>query len=109
MAAGSISHIIYNSCSNHYILHHRSVYNGCEGTCGGPQAVGIQVSPVTVKVVQAAYYIFPNLSIFDIKLQAAHGLPISLSYIFWAVSYGAVYTCLTIILASIIFRRREFP
>ncbi|OGQ29754.1 MAG: hypothetical protein A3D29_02655 [Deltaproteobacteria bacterium RIFCSPHIGHO2_02_FULL_42_44] len=74
-----------------------------------PQAVGIQVSPVTVKVVQAAYYIFPNLSIFDIKLQAAHGLPISLSYIFWAVSYGAVYTCLTIILASIIFRRREFP
>lgn len=74
-----------------------------------PQAVGIQVSPITVKVVQIAYYIFPNLSIFDIKLQAAHGLPISLSYVFWAVSYGVVYTCLTIILASIIFRRREFP
>ena len=74
-----------------------------------PQAVGIKVSPVTVKIVQAAYYIFPNLSIFDIKLQAAHGLPISLSYIFWAVSYGVVYTALAIIVASVIFRRREFP
>lgn len=74
-----------------------------------PQTVGIKVSSVTVKVVQAAYYIFPNLSIFDVKLQAAHGLPISWSYVFWAVSYGVVYTCLTIILAGIIFRRREFP
>ena len=74
-----------------------------------PQAVGIKVSSVTVKVVQAAYYIFPNLSIFDIKLQAAHSLPISLSYIFWAVSYGVVYTALAIIVASVIFRRREFP
>ena len=74
-----------------------------------PQAVGIKVSSVTVKVVQAAYYIFPNLSIFDIKLQAAHSLPISLSYIFWAVSYGVIYTALAIIVASVIFRRREFP
>ncbi len=74
-----------------------------------PQAVGIKVSPITMKVVQAAYYIFPNLSIFDIKLQAAHGLPISLSYIFWTVSYGAVYIALAIIVASVIFIRREFP
>jgi len=74
-----------------------------------PQAVGIQVSPVTVKVVQFAYYIFPNLSLFDIKTQAAHGLAISPSYIFWTVSYGLVYTCIAIVIAAIIFRRREFP
>lgn len=74
-----------------------------------PQAVGIKVSPVTVKVVQAAYYIFPNLSLFDIKIQAAHGLAIPPSYIFWAFSYGIIYTALAIIVASAIFRRREFP
>lgn len=74
-----------------------------------PQVVGIQVSPLTVKVVQIAYYIFPNLSLFDIKTQAAHGLAVSPSYIFWVVSYGFIYTCIAIILAAIIFRRREFP
>lgn len=74
-----------------------------------PGIVGIKVSPVAVKVVQAAYYIFPNLSIFDIKTQAAHGLTIPPSYIFWAVSYGLVYTCIAITLASLIFRKREFP
>lgn len=74
-----------------------------------PQIVGIQVSPVTVKVVQIAYYIFPNLSLFDIKTQTAHGLALSPSYIFWTVSYGLVYTCMAIAIAAIIFSRREFP
>lgn len=74
-----------------------------------PQVVGIQVSPVTVKVVQIAYYIFPNLSLFDIKTQAAHGLTIPSPYIVWTVSYGIVYTFLAITFAAIIFRRREFP
>jgi len=73
------------------------------------QSVGIQVAPFTVKLVQIAYYIFPNLSIFDIKTQAAHDLAIPMSYIFWAVSYGLVYTCIVITIASLIFRKREFP
>jgi ABC-type transport system involved in multi-copper enzyme maturation permease subunit len=74
-----------------------------------PQTVGIQVSSVTVKVVQIAYYLFPNLSIFDIKIQASHALPLSLSYIFWTVLYGLVYTALALAGAAVIFRRREFP
>ncbi|MFZ3209072.1 MAG: ABC transporter permease [Geobacteraceae bacterium] len=74
-----------------------------------PQAVGIDPSPVTVKVVQVAYYLFPNLSFFDIKTQAAHGLAISPAYICWTVTYGLVYTCLVIAIACLIFNRREFP
>jgi ABC-type transport system involved in multi-copper enzyme maturation permease subunit len=74
-----------------------------------PQTVGIQVSSITVKVVQIAYYLFPNLSIFDIKIQAAHALPLSLSYILWTVTYGLVYTALALTGAAVIFRRREFP
>lgn len=73
-----------------------------------PQSAGIDVSPVTVKVVQTAYYVFPNLSFFDIKIQAAHGLSVPLSYIAWTVSYGLVYTCIVIALSAIIFRRKEF-
>jgi ABC-type transport system involved in multi-copper enzyme maturation permease subunit len=73
-----------------------------------PQIVGIQVSPVTVKLVQAAYYIFPNLSFFDIKTQAAHGLSIPASSVAWIVFYGLVYTGLSITLAALIFRKKEF-
>jgi Cu-processing system permease protein len=74
-----------------------------------PEAAGITVSPVTVKLVQAAYYVFPNLALFDIKTQAAHGLAIPASYIFWTLFYGIVYTCLVTFLASFIFRQKEFP
>ncbi|HWR71660.1 MAG TPA: ABC transporter permease [Nitrospirota bacterium] len=73
-----------------------------------PQAVGIKVSPLTVKLVQAAYYLFPNLSFFDIKTQAAHGLSIPLSSAAWIVLYGLIYTALSITLAALIFRKKEF-
>ena len=74
-----------------------------------PQALGINVSPATAVIVKWAYYIFPNLSLFDIKLQAAHGLEISSSYILWIVVYSIVYITLTMTLAALIFRKKEFP
>jgi ABC-type transport system involved in multi-copper enzyme maturation permease subunit len=74
-----------------------------------PQAAGIEVSPVTAKMVQAAYYLFPNLSLFDIKIQAAHGLDVTISYIVWTLLYGVIYTAITILLAAMIFRKKEFP
>ncbi len=74
-----------------------------------PQSIGIKVSSVTIKVVQTAYYLFPNLSLFDIKTQAAHGLSVPLSYVFWTASYGFIYTCIVITIAAIIFRKKEFP
>ncbi len=72
-------------------------------------ATSIQPSPLTVKLVQIAYYVFPNLSIFDIKTQAAHNLPLVPSYIVWAVLYGLLYTALALTAAALSFRRREFP
>jgi ABC-type transport system involved in multi-copper enzyme maturation permease subunit len=73
------------------------------------EVVGLSVSPVTVKLVQAAYYLFPNLSLFNIKLQAAHDLTVTTSYVVWTVLYGVVYICLSITLAALIFRKKEFP
>jgi ABC-type transport system involved in multi-copper enzyme maturation permease subunit len=72
-------------------------------------ALGFEVSPVTVKMVQAAYYIFPNFSLFNVKLQAAHDLPISTTYVAWTTVYGLVYIGLSITLAALIFRKKEFP
>jgi Cu-processing system permease protein len=74
-----------------------------------PGAAGIHSSPITVKLVQIAYYLFPNLSVFDIRTQAAHDLPLASSYIAWTILYGVVYTSLVVVVAALIFRRREFP
>lgn len=86
-----------------------SSLNDVKALVEAPQAVGITVSPITVKVVQAAYYLFPNLSFFDIKLQAAHGLPIAPSYIVGVILYSVAYTTIVISAASLIFRKKEFP
>lgn len=83
--------------------------NDVKALVEAPVAAGIDPSPVTIKVVQVAYYLFPNLSFFDIKTQAAHGLAISPAYLCWTVIYGLVYTCLVITIACAVFRRREFP
>jgi Cu-processing system permease protein len=63
----------------------------------------IPISPATIALVRVAYYIFPNLSLFDIKTQAAHSLAISSSFIFWTMMYGFVYIVLVITLAALLF------
>jgi ABC-type transport system involved in multi-copper enzyme maturation permease subunit len=83
--------------------------NDVKSLVEAPQAVGITVSPVTVKVVQVAYYIFPNLSFFDIKTQAAHGLSVSASYVVGIAAYSIIYSAIAMTLACLIFRKKEFP
>ena len=72
-------------------------------------ARGEEVSVVILKIVQFAYYLFPNLTLFDLKTQAAHNLPVSSVYIFWSSLYFFVYTFLLVSLAAVIFKRKEFP
>lgn len=90
-----------------YIIGHG--INDVKALVETPDVVGIEVSSVTVKVVQATYYLFPNLSLFDIKLQAAHGLAISFSSVCWTLSYGLVYILIAMTLACFIFGKKEFP
>jgi ABC-type transport system involved in multi-copper enzyme maturation permease subunit len=70
---------------------------------------GIDISPVFLKVVTIAYYIFPNLTAFDFKTQAAHGLAVPPSTVTWSLLYGIFYIGVMITAAAWIFRRREFP
>ncbi|MBE0500141.1 MAG: ABC transporter permease [Desulfuromonadales bacterium] len=71
--------------------------------------VGIQVSAAMTFLVKAVYYLFPNLSLFDIKLQAAHGLPVPLTYVAMVSGYWFLFTALALVAAVLIFERREFP
>jgi ABC-type transport system involved in multi-copper enzyme maturation permease subunit len=54
------------------------------------------------------YYLLPNLENFNIKGKAVHGVEISAWYVFVSTSYGLVYTAALLLLASLIFQRRNF-
>ena len=48
-------------------------------------------SSVMQWMARGLYYLLPNLSSFDVKLQVVHGHPITPSYVLVTTAYGAVY------------------
>jgi len=59
-------------------------------------------------LARGLYYVLPNFSAFDVKLQVVHGLPVPWSYIGTTVAYGATYIALLLAAAVAIFSRRDF-
>lgn len=53
-------------------------------------------------------YIFPNFSVFDFSVEAAHGLPVAPEIIVTSFGYAMVYICLLLVFSAVIFNRREF-
>ncbi len=69
---------------------------------------GDAFSPTLLWVINISTYVFPNLAIFDFKIEAAHGLSIGLSRLGFAGCYAGTYIFLVMMVASFIFKRREF-
>jgi ABC-type transport system involved in multi-copper enzyme maturation permease subunit len=65
-------------------------------------------SPAAAWLARGLYYVLPNFSAFDVKLQAVSGLEIPWSYVAFTVGYGAVYLALLLTAAVVIFSRRDF-
>ena len=65
-------------------------------------------SDLTKVVLDGLYYTLPNLESFNVKGQAVHGLPIEPIYLVSAVAYGVTYSAVILILACVIFQRRDF-
>ena len=63
---------------------------------------------LTKAILDGLYYSLPNLEYFNVKGQAVHGLPIEPSYLVSAAAYGVAYTTILLILACMIFQRRDF-
>jgi Cu-processing system permease protein len=59
-------------------------------------------------LARGLYYVLPNFSAFDVKLQVVHGLPVPWSYVGATVAYGVVYIALLLAAAMAIFSRRDF-
>lgn len=71
-------------------------------------AEGLPISTSLRGVVEVVSYIIPNFSMFDFKLEAAHGLPVAWDRIGLSLAYAVAYQVLLLIFASWIFQRREF-
>ncbi len=66
------------------------------------------VSPVNKLIVQIAYYLFPNFSLFDVKDYVVH-LAVKVSPLFFAsvFIYSLIYTSAVLLVATYLFDRRE--
>lgn len=60
------------------------------------------------RTLEVVSWLVPNFAAFDFKLEAAHGLMLDWSRLGVTCGYGFFYIYLLLMLASLIFKRREF-
>lgn len=65
-------------------------------------------SPAAVRVARGLYWVLPNLSGFDVKAQVVHAQPVPLGYMALTISYAALYIGMMLIIAMLVFSRRDF-
>lgn len=54
------------------------------------------------------YKILPNLEIFNVRTEAVHGIAVPMAEVGWAVAYGLGYTAVVLVVAMMVFERRDF-
>jgi ABC-type transport system involved in multi-copper enzyme maturation permease subunit len=64
-------------------------------------------APVVKGAVTFLYYLLPNLSAFDIKVNAVYSLPVSTRGILLTILYCAAYSAILLGGAALLFNRRE--
>jgi ABC-type transport system involved in multi-copper enzyme maturation permease subunit len=65
-------------------------------------------SPAAVGVARGLYWMLPNLSAFDVKAQVVHAQPVPLGYMALTIAYAALYISIMLIIATLVFSRRDF-
>jgi len=59
-------------------------------------------------VCRFLYYVLPDLQVFNVRSMAVHGTDISAERILAATAYGLLYSIGVLILAAVLFSRRDF-
>lgn len=59
-------------------------------------------------VLEGLYYFLPNLERFNLKGHVTHNMAVPVQDLGLIVAYGLAYTTLLLVLASVIFQRRDF-
>lgn len=68
---------------------------------------GRSLPSLTKSIAQGLYYLLPNFSVFDFKIQAIYGLSIPPAAVFYAFSYFVIYTGIVLFFTIAVFNRRE--
>jgi ABC-type transport system involved in multi-copper enzyme maturation permease subunit len=68
---------------------------------------GQALSPLTKTMAEVIYYVLPNLSAFDLKVNAIYALPLDYHALALTFGYGISYIALVLIVASAVYSRRE--
>ncbi|HWF86658.1 MAG TPA: ABC transporter permease [Vicinamibacterales bacterium] len=65
-------------------------------------------SPAAVGLARGLYWILPNLSAFDVKAQVVHAEAVPMGYMALTIAYAALYISIVLIVAMLVFSRRDF-
>lgn len=75
---------------------------------GDVKALGAKLDAVSRAILTGLYYVLPNLENFNIKGRVIHQLDVGGTEIALALAYGVLYTGMLLLLAGLIFQRRDF-
>ncbi|WP_321493164.1 ABC transporter permease subunit [uncultured Desulfobacter sp.] len=67
----------------------------------------VKVSDLYLGILKVFSWIFPNMKALNLKSALAYGLPLSNTYIFWAVTYGVFYVMILLSITILIFNNQE--
>jgi len=59
-------------------------------------------------LTQVAYTLLPDLENFNFKTEVVHNLPIQPEMFLFSFFYGITYTFFILMLAMLVFRKRDF-
>lgn len=65
-------------------------------------------SPAAVAVARVLYFLLPNLAPFDVKGAVVHGQLVPFEYLAWTSAYAVLYISALLVMALLIFARRDF-
>ena len=65
-------------------------------------------SKPAIWLARGLYHVLPDLSAFDVKMEVVHGLPVTAGYMMTTIGYGAAYITALLLVAVVIFSRRDF-
>jgi ABC-type transport system involved in multi-copper enzyme maturation permease subunit len=69
---------------------------------------GQKIEGIGHGAMEGLYYALPNLERFNLKGHVTHQLDVPLNDLLLVVAYGMAYTTFLLMLASVIFQRRDF-
>jgi len=75
---------------------------------GDLKALGAKLETVGQAMLTGLYYVMPNLENFNIKGRVIHQMDVGAEQLALTLTYGLLYTALLLLLACVIFQRRDF-